>query len=92
MVEEAALSAIESSDGCQIFITQFEIEDVDILGLALWAYRLGDRDDSALHLPAQHHLLHGLAVRLCDSRKRRVVRPVALRKRAPGFRHDALAL
>ncbi len=69
MVEEAALSAIESSDGCQIFITQFEIEDVDILGLALWAYRLGNRDDSALHLPAQHHLRRALAVLLSDVHK-----------------------
>jgi hypothetical protein len=46
---------------------QFEVKDVEVLGDALRAHRLGDGGPSMLKVPAEHHLCGGLAVRPGDA-------------------------
>src|SRR5690349_1532332 len=72
-LRSAALADIERVDRGGLFTRQLEVEDVEILGDALWLDRLRNRGATFLQVPAQHHLSRRLAVLPRDLEQRLVV-------------------
>ena len=85
MIEEAARAAVEGRDRFHVVRRELEIEHVEVLGDALGAHRLRDRDDAALRQPAKGDLRDALAVFLPDCAEDLVLKDVVLafRKRSP---------
>jgi hypothetical protein len=78
VIEEAARLAVERDDRLHVFATELEVEHREVLRHPLFADRLRDRDDAALHEPANDHLRDRLAVLRADRSEQLVLEDVVL--------------
>src|SRR6202012_3818628 len=76
--DAAGCAVIETLDRRDLLVGQIEVEDVEVLGHPLRPGGLRDRDDAALHVPAQDDLRDALAVLAGDRRDRRVAERCAV--------------
>lgn len=58
-VEAGALVTVQSIDGIQFGVGEFETEDVEVLLDTGWGHRLGEEDASALQVPTNDDLSGG---------------------------------
>ena len=71
---------------------QLEVKQINVLGDAGRHRRLRYRDETILDVPTKHDLRRGTPVASRDCLESRIGKAAAMPQRAPGLRHDAIAL
>ena len=83
---------IERRNCCMVIRGQLKIEQINILGDAGRDRRLRYRDETILDVPTKQDLRRGTPAASSDFLEFRVGKAAALPQRAPGLRHNAIAL
>ena len=94
MVDNLAVTDVQLGNFRHVLVRELEVPDIHVLLDALLVDRLRDNHNAALYVPAQGNLSGALAVFLADGSQHRMGENavISLRKRAPGFRHNAVLL